>query len=259
MNTQDEKIFQPEKCLRPAKATVLVVEDELIIADFLRRALEKDNYRVVHAISYEEAVKAIKQSPPGAALLDIRLSDHRSGVDVAHYLSNLPVAVPFIYLTAQVDTPTLNEAKVTRPAAYLEKPVRLTSLLSTLEVALYNARTARNNAPALELRHDGTNYRVAVRDIDYLQAEGVYVRVFLTSGRTLLQRAALSTMLATIGNTRFAQTHRSFAVNLDRVTAYNSTGVRVGETQIPVSRNRSREIRRLLGCSDGGQRALLLG
>ena len=69
-----------EESFLPAKATILLVEDDLIVADFLRRALMKCNYRVLYASSYDEALEAVGQGPPDAAVLDIRLGESQSGL-----------------------------------------------------------------------------------------------------------------------------------------------------------------------------------
>ena len=94
MNTLNENFFDLEESFLPTKATILLVEDDLIVADFLRRALKKCNYRVVYASSYDEALEAVRQGAPDAAVLDIRLGESRSGVDVARYLAICPFLSP---------------------------------------------------------------------------------------------------------------------------------------------------------------------
>lgn len=228
-------------------AKILIVEDEVLIADTIKMNLERHGYQVAAtAISYEEAVEAIEKHEPDAVLLDIRLNGPRSGVDVARYLRAKSSPPPFIFLTSQMDDFFLEQAKQTHPVAYLGKPIQINSLLATLKMVTHNTKAYQRPERTIEIRHKGINKVVRLNDICYLESEHVYIRIVLVDGHDLLVRGRLQDMMTKLDSDRFLQVHRSFIVNFNRVTGHDNTSLYFGEVRIPVSRSRRREILDLL-------------
>lgn len=120
-----------------AKARIVVVEDEAIVAMDLKAKLEDLGYAVPGSThSGEEAVNMVSLIQPDLVLMDIRLSGEMDGVQAAgeiHETLNIPV----VYLTAYADEATLERAKQTGPLGYLLKPVDHKSLQSVVELALH--------------------------------------------------------------------------------------------------------------------------
>ena len=66
---------------------VLIVEDDLMVADLLQEALEADGYRVTGiARTVQEAVQSAEQHHPDFAVIDIRLANGDLGTDVGAHL-----------------------------------------------------------------------------------------------------------------------------------------------------------------------------
>ncbi len=119
---------------------ILIIEDELIIADHLKSNLEGMGYIVAGiAGSFEASVKLIGNLPINLVLIDIQLEGEKTGIDVAHYLRNKYRHIPFIFLSSFVDKVTLEKAKATFPAGYITKPFTFTSIYSMIEITLHNA------------------------------------------------------------------------------------------------------------------------
>lgn len=116
--------------------SVLIVEDEFIVANDLRLVLEKAGYKVTGiADSVEEAEANLRLHKPGIVLLDIRLKGKATGIDLAKKLKTENIA--FVYLSANSNQKILEEAKVTEPYGFLVKPFREKDLLLTLDIARY--------------------------------------------------------------------------------------------------------------------------
>ncbi|WP_116125541.1 LytR/AlgR family response regulator transcription factor [Lewinella sp. IMCC34183] len=214
---------------------ILIVEDEFIISDTIAELLRDNGYRVAgEAISYEEAVKLYEEETPDLALLDIRLSGARTGIDVARYLAARPDPIPFVFLTSQVDDAHIGLARDTFPAGYLSKPIQTTSLLATIAVALHNHQGQRREE-TVSLRAGQATHLLPVATIRHLQADHVYVRVTLTDQKPLVLRRSLGELVKEIDNPNIVQTHRSHAVNLQHVTRYDNRSVYVDGASIPVS------------------------
>ncbi|QKZ13845.1 sigma 54-interacting transcriptional regulator [Spirosoma sp. KUDC1026] len=116
--------------------SLLIVEDEFLIANDLRRILTKGGYQIGGiAGSVDEAKEQVASQRPDIVLLDIFLDGHETGIDLAHWLSKQ--AIPFVFLSANLTDGLLEEAKVTQPFGFLTKPFREKDVLSTLEIARY--------------------------------------------------------------------------------------------------------------------------
>lgn len=126
----------------PAK-TVLVVEDERVVAKDLQHTLVRLGYRVPLTVaSAEDAVRAVARECPDLVLMDIRIRGELDGVDAAGILKKR-FDVPVVYLTAYADQETVARAKTTEPLGYLLKPVKLDELRTTVEVALHKHEMER--------------------------------------------------------------------------------------------------------------------
>ena len=117
-------------------ATILIVENEFLIANNLRYILENAGYQVLGlAESATEARLMVAAQPPSIVLLDIFLEGEETGIELAPWLSARHI--PFVYLSANLSDNVLEAAKVTQPFGFLNKPFREKDVLTTLEIARY--------------------------------------------------------------------------------------------------------------------------
>ena len=85
------------------KASVLIVEDEALIADDIASILEKNGYSVTDIVDNSaDALESIAQSKPDVALLDINIKGDHDGIELAPKLD-----VPFVFLTSYYDQNTI--------------------------------------------------------------------------------------------------------------------------------------------------------
>jgi len=124
------------------KKGILIVEDESIIAQHLRAALEDGGYDVSGlANSVDKALQHIEKEPPFLVILDIFLKGERTGIDLAHLLNKKNI--PFVYVSANCNREVLDAAKATHPYGFIVKPFRQKDLLVTLDIALYHYEHSR--------------------------------------------------------------------------------------------------------------------
>lgn len=116
--------------------TLLIVEDEFMIANDLRRILTKAGYQITGmAGSVPEAITLVEKQQPDIVLLDIFLDGDQTGIDLAHWLREQDT--PFVFLSANLTSSVLEAAKETQPFGFLTKPFREKDVLNTLEIARY--------------------------------------------------------------------------------------------------------------------------
>ena len=147
------------------KATILIVEDEAIVAEDLSQKLGRLGYEICGITAQgEEAVVLARDRRPDLVLMDIRLQGRMDGVEAAELIRR-EGGLPVIYLTAHSDRPTLQRAKLTEPFGYILKPFEELELETHIEMALYKHQTER------KLRESEALYRAVGESINY----GVWV------------------------------------------------------------------------------------
>lgn len=126
-----------------AKAKIMVVEDEGIVAKDIQNTLKRLGYAVpATASSGEEAIKKAAEVQPDLILMDIVLKGKMNGIEATGQVrANLDI--PVIYLTAYADDLTLERAKVTEPFGYILKPFDERELYTNIEMALYKHKMER--------------------------------------------------------------------------------------------------------------------
>ncbi len=118
-------------------ATILVVEDERIVAKELQQTLGGLGYRVpATATSSDDAVRLANELRPDLVLMDIRIKGARDGIETAAILRET-LDVPVVFLTAYADTATVSRARETAPYGYLLKPVKEVELRTAIEIGLF--------------------------------------------------------------------------------------------------------------------------
>jgi signal transduction histidine kinase len=117
--------------------SVLIVEDEAIVAHDLRQTLAEQGFDAFAvASSAEEAIATAASKRPDVVLMDIRIKGPTDGIAAAQALRER-FGTPIIYLTAHADARTLARAKSTEPSGYLLKPVKSSELKVCIELALH--------------------------------------------------------------------------------------------------------------------------
>jgi len=115
---------------------VLIVEDEILIADELRERLARFGFSVIAAVdSAEEGIAIATRECPDLVLMDIRLTGEKDGVEAAKEIRQ-QLDVPIVYLTAYSDQLTMERVKGTEYDGFILKPFQRQELESTIEVAM---------------------------------------------------------------------------------------------------------------------------
>ena len=126
--------------LLPSDQTILVVEDERMVALDIARLVESMGYALAgSADTGEAAVDLAGKLRPSLVLMDIKLKGPMDGVEAAKLIQEA-WGIPVIYLTAFADDATLERARLTGPFGYLIKPFEDRELRLTIEMALYKHR-----------------------------------------------------------------------------------------------------------------------
>lgn len=225
---------------------ILIVEDEVLIAETIKIYLEERGHSITDAvISYEEAMQTIKNNKPDLALIDIRLYGQKSGIDLAEEITKQNYNLPYVFLTSQFDTRILNRAMESKPHGYLIKPIQKESLWTTMELAHHNF-TLSEEENKLKISDGSNTYFLQSDDIMYISADHIYVNIHTQSKGTIVIRMTLTDLYNKLDSNQFIQCHRSYIVNLKYVSKYDVNSFTINDEIIPVSRGNKTEIKKIL-------------
>lgn len=127
-----------------AAVRILVVEDERITGEDIKRGLKKAGYDVPAILaSGEDAVLEAEKLQPDLVIMDIKLDGEMDGIEAAEKIKS-KFDIPVIYLTAYSDETTLQRAKVTQPSGFilkepfgfLHKPFEDSELHTAIDITL---------------------------------------------------------------------------------------------------------------------------
>src|SRR5688572_4633486 len=125
------------------EARVLIVEDEVIVAEALRRTLQNSGYLVIgHAINGREAVQMARQLHPDVVLMDVMLAGPTDGIEAAQSIQRT-IKTSIIYVTGQANGSVVNAAARSGALGYIVKPFQTQQLTSSIEIALHRRHDAR--------------------------------------------------------------------------------------------------------------------
>jgi len=116
---------------------ILIVEDETIVALDIQERLTSLGYAWAGgARTGEQALALVERERPSLVLMDIRLQNAMDGILAACQIRDR-FHLPVIFLTANSEDATLDQAKRAEPYGYILKPFDDRELKSTIEMALY--------------------------------------------------------------------------------------------------------------------------
>ncbi len=119
------------------KGEILIVEDERLVAEDIKEALEEIGYTVVDIVDTgEDAIEKARELEPVLVLMDIVLKGKMDGIEAGEKIKS-ELGIPLIYLTAYADDKRLERAKITEPFGYILKPYRKRELHSNIQMAFY--------------------------------------------------------------------------------------------------------------------------
>ena len=119
----------------PEKRTILVIEDDHAISNFICRALTANDYKAIPAASGKEGLSLFFSHSPALVLLDLGLPD-MDGLEVLEQFSDLPQEVPTIIISARDRESEKVKALDMGADDYVVKPFGVSELLARIRSTL---------------------------------------------------------------------------------------------------------------------------
>lgn len=215
------------------KIRTLIVDDEPLARRKIRRMLTRDPQVEIlgDSANGREAIAAIIAHKPDLVFLDVQMPE----IDGFDVLESIPPAdMPFVIFVTAYDQYALRAFEVSA-VDYLVKPFdrrrfeksmqRAKSRLTTERgrdvnqqtLALLEELKARSShVERLVIKAGGRAFFLKTEEIDWIEAEGKYVRLHAGKESYLL-REAIGSMESQLDPKKFPRIHRSTIVNIERV------------------------------------------
>jgi len=164
-------------------ADILILDDEIIIQDLLRKFLEGRGYNTFVATQGKEALRIIKENNVGLAFIDIRIPGFMDGFKTLKRIKTIKKNVEAIIITGFPAEKAKWLGYRLGAYAYLEKPLDLSEIKSCVEGALARRNNFGGTLPIGSTPHLSTaKRRLEAKRCGAIGAKGVpkkEVRVWL--------------------------------------------------------------------------------
>ena len=228
---------------------ILIVEDQLLIAEDIKNKLEKRGYEITEMVQRgEDVLSAMQQNRADLVIMDIKLEGKTDGINAAAKMKE-EYDIPVVFLTDRSDDKTIKRAGKTKPAAYLLKPFTEIQLHASIKTALFNASEKKeanvvetksvseqsylvNNA--VFVKDDGSFKKLEIEDILFLEADRAYCAIHtVTKGKITIAKS-MNVVFDSIQSDLLVRIHRSFIVNKEKINEIKGNIVVIGKNEIPV-------------------------
>ncbi|MGB5472019.1 MAG: response regulator transcription factor [Gammaproteobacteria bacterium] len=176
---------------------ILLVEDDLSLADGLQRALKREGFTVNHVEQGKAALLAIDTDTPDIVILDLGLPD-MEGLDVLRDIRR-SAANPLVMVLTARDTTADKVTGLDRGADdYLAKPFEMPELLARLRALERRVSAARSSEIVLgPVVLDMLTHQVSVdgRLVELPRREFMLLKLLMENPGRILSRESLETKL----------------------------------------------------------------
>jgi DNA-binding LytR/AlgR family response regulator len=165
------------------------------------------------------------------------------GANIARKVEELNI--PFIFTTSDIGMESVQLFKKLSPSSYLTKPIKPEDLYAAIEICLRNHGGTVEKKFTTIFKKVSSEYffvrinqhlhRVSVVDITHLESKANYVQLFTGSG-PLMVRNTLPGVLQAINYAKIVRVHKSFAVNIDKITMLRQDAISIGDITVPLGK-----------------------
>ncbi len=228
------------------KLQTIIVEDDPLATRSLVRLCQKTDVLEVKA-SFENpllVIKYLKENDIDLMFLDVEMPE-MTGLEL---LSKLDERPEVIMTTAKPEYAF--DAFEYEVVDFLKKPISIDRFNKSIKKLIKLREGKNQNDPAttkrdIFLKVDGRLIKVPVDDILYFENVGDYLKV-ITNTKVHVMYKTLKSLDAELEFSNLLKVHRSYIVNMDKVSEYKDSILKVKEKGIPVSRSHKPIVKKYL-------------
>ena len=186
-----------------------------------------------------EALDVLHQKMVDVIFLDIKMPK----ILGTEFLKNLSHPPKVIFVTAYHDYAV--QGYELDAVDYLIKPVsfeRFVRAIAKLKRMMGQETVSQSNdyksnpEAFVYLKVDKHMQKVFINEIMYIESWKDYIKLFLTTGKSLLVKQSISAMENLLSEHKFLRVHRSYLVSVNKISGYDGLSVHIQSTEIPIGR-----------------------
>jgi DNA-binding LytR/AlgR family response regulator len=226
------------------KTRCLIIDDEPLAQRVIESHMEKlDDLELVAKCSNAlEAMNLLKKEKVDLLFLDIQMPE-LSGVEFLKSLQSPPsVIFTTAYRNYAIDAFELDVLD------YLLKPITFERFVKS--VNKYYEKISNHAPKVFETKNDEgddlsfiyvrekkTMIKVLLKDILYIESLKDYIRIFLNTGKSLMTKQKISSMIDLLPEKKFIRVHKSYIVNIEKIKTLSPTSIGINDKIIPIGRS----------------------
>ena len=228
----------------PTRITCILVDDDETSRFILTNLTKKnDDLNVIKSCSNaREARDVIESQKIDLMFLDIEMP-YENGIDMLEKLESIP---NIIFITSQAKHAV--RAFEFDAIDYIVKPVDLKRLNSAIEKAkrrIFGNRTEavfeNTDEESLIVKKNRVTQKIPYSNIDFIEGSSSYV-TYMTSSGKITTTGILKQLEETLNPEVFVRVHRSFLVNITKVSKLTSHEVVIRNEKLPLSRKYRKDV-----------------
>lgn len=223
--------------------TCYIIEDEPLAIDLLREYIgQVDSLDLLgHERNPVLGLKAVQELVPDVLFLDINMPK-LSGLELAEHL---PSTTALVFTTAYEEHAL--QGYELNAVDYLLKPFHLSRFIKCVAKLKVFTSTSRTEKPPqnLLIKDGHKQHRVDSNDLRYVKADQGYLEFIFTNTRLVVLGTLREeeTRLKPYG---FLRIHKSYVVNVNRITSFATNHVKVDGENLPIGRSFKAEVKQAL-------------
>lgn len=219
------------------KFKCIIIDDEPLARELLATYLENfDSFELVASYSSTlEAYQVLSAQKIDLLFLDIEMPLIK-GTDFFRNLTNKPKV---IFTTAHRKYAL--EGFELSAVDYLLKPITFQRFFQAIEKFLMQSQGLSGAVTSqdpksktyLFVQKNKKNIKLYLGDISYIESFKDYINIYFSSSPTLTIKHSISTFQEKLDE-KFIRVHKSYIINVDKITAYTKQDIEIGEVEIPI-------------------------
>lgn len=213
----------------------VLIEDEFPAIQLLKKYIDltKDLTLVATFSDATQALNYLSENAPDGIFLDINIP----GMTGLELHQNLPHK-PFTILTTAYDQFALEGFNL-GAVDYLLKPFSYDRFL--ISISRLRERLANLAEPSplkddsfLWIKSGYKTIKIKPSDIEYIEGLREYVVFHLENGEQIISLTSLKSLESTLENRQFSRIHKSYLVNIKKISIIEKKTLTLGEKRLPI-------------------------
>ncbi len=191
-----------------------------------------------------EAAELLKEQKVDLLFLDINMP-YMSGIEFLNQMTNRPKVI-----ITSAYTDHIPEAFNLKVDNYLLKPIgreQFSKAISKLIIPNDNVKndSGKGSSQDIFIKHNGQFVKLCLDDILFVKAVQNYIKIYCNDGSYICHKT-LKSIEEALPTNRFFRVQKSYLINLNKVSSFESNLIYIEDHTIPVSRSLSQCIKEMM-------------